>query len=256
MPDPSPEQLEAIAVAAADAAAQLIRAETGRARLLGVKTTPTDIVTQLDLDAEAAVRAVLTGRTPDAGVLGEEGGSSEPGAAVQWIVDPLDGTVNYFYGVPLCAVSVAAAVRGQVVAGAVVDVWRAELFAAHVGGGARLDSTAISTSTCSEAGSALVLTGFAYDADSRARQGETMQRLLPQVRDVRCFGSTAIELAWVACGRADAYYQRDVQIWDYAAGALIAAEAGALVELPCPENGELVLASAPGVFEALCEATE
>jgi myo-inositol-1(or 4)-monophosphatase len=135
------------------------------------------------------------------------------------------------------------------VAGAVVDVLRGELFAAHRGGGARRDGHPIGISRCSSLPQALVTTGFSYRAELREVQGEVTHRLLSRARDLRCFGSTALELCWVACARVDAYFQRDTEIWDRAAGALIAEEAGAQIELPCPENDDLVLAAGPGIFE-------
>jgi myo-inositol-1(or 4)-monophosphatase len=170
---------------------------------------------------------------------------------VQWVIDPLDGTVNFLYGVPIFSVSIAAAVDGELVAGAVVDVLRGELFSAHLGGGARRDGEPIAVSSCSSLPDALVTTGFSYRADLRALQGEVAHRLLSRARDLRCFGSAALELCWVACARVDGYFQRDTEIWDRAAGALIAAEAGARIELPCPENDDLVIASSPGIFEEL-----
>jgi myo-inositol-1(or 4)-monophosphatase len=167
------------------------------------------------------------------------------------VIDPLDGTVNFLYGVPLFAVSIAAALDGEVVAGAVLDVLRAELFSAHHRGGARLNGEPVQVSACSSLPDALVVTGFSYQAGERSLQGEIVQRVLSQARDLRCFGSAALELCWVACARADAYFQHGTEIWDRAAGALIAAEAGARVELPCPENDDLAIAAAPGVFDEL-----
>jgi myo-inositol-1(or 4)-monophosphatase len=159
--------------------------------------------------------------------------------------------VNFLYGVPLFAVSIAAALDGEVVAGAVVDVLRGELFSAHLGGGARRDGEPISVSSCASLPDALVATGFSYRAELRALQGEVAHRLLSRARDLRCFGSAALELCWVACARVDGYFQRDTEIWDRAAGALIAEEAGARIEMPCPENEDLVVVAGPDVFEDL-----
>lgn len=256
MPDraagaPGPAELERIALQAARAAATLVATDFGRARTVGHKSSPTDVVTQTDLDAERLIRDELAVVTPDAGLLGEEGGSTAPGARVQWVVDPLDGTVNFSYDVPLFAVSIAAAIDGEIVAGAVVDVLRGEAFSAHRGGGARRDGRPVQVSGCDELGRALVGTGFSYREAVRDRQGEVAHRLLPRARDLRCFGSAALELCWLACGRLDGYYERDIQLWDYAAGALIAEEAGAVTELPCPENDQLVIAAPSGVFDAL-----
>jgi myo-inositol-1(or 4)-monophosphatase len=172
------------------------------------------------------------------------------------VVDPLDGTINFLYGVPLFAVSIAAAVDGEVVAGAVVDVLRDELFSAHHGSGARRNGEPIAVSSCMSLPDALVATGFSYQAELRSLQGEVAQRLVSRARDLRCFGSAALELCWVACARLDGYFQRDTELWDRAAGALIAREAGARVELPCPENDDLVLAAADGVFDELWAAVQ
>jgi myo-inositol-1(or 4)-monophosphatase len=178
------------------------------------------------------------------------------GTRLQWVVDPLDGTVNFLCGLPVMAVSVAAALDGDVVAGAVVDVLRNETFSAAAGLGARVDGQAIEISECPSLARALVLTGFSYRADIRGRQGDIVQGLLPVARDIRCFGSAALQLCWVAAGRADAYFERDIKVWDYAAGALIAREAGAVTELPCPENDDLVIAATPTVFGQLRSVVE
>jgi len=250
-PPPAPSELERVAADVARSAAALVTETYGRPHPVGQKSSPTDVVTQTDLRAEGLIRQLIEEATPAAGVLGEEGETTEPGARLQWVIDPLDGTVNFLYGVPLFAVSIAAAVDGEVVAAAVIDVLRGELFSAHLGGGARLDGEPIAVSDCSLLPNALVATGFSYKAQLRDLQGEVAHRLLSRTRDLRCFGSAALELCWVACARIDAYFQRDTEIWDRAAGALIAAEAGARTELPCPENDDLVIAASPGVFDDL-----
>jgi myo-inositol-1(or 4)-monophosphatase len=140
-----------------------------------------------------------------------------------------------------------------VVAGAIVDVWHDEVFGAALGSGARLGGQGIGPSSVGRLSEALVATGFAYSADGRAAQVEAFGRVLPAARDIRCFGSSALHLCWVACGRIDAYYQRDMKLWDYAAGALIAAESGARLARPEPGNGQLMVAASPRVFEALLE---
>jgi myo-inositol-1(or 4)-monophosphatase len=252
--------LETVAASVARAAAALIRSNVGAAIGLGAKSSPTDVVTRTDLDAEELIRRLLAEATPGAGVLGEEGGQSPVpaggGARLQWVVDPLDGTVNFLYSLPVLAVSVAAALDGDVVAGAVVDVLRNETFSASAGSGARVDGRRIEISDCPSLARALVLTGFSYSADVRGRQGSVVQALLPAARDIRCFGSAALQLCWVGAGRADAYFERDIKVWDYAAGALIAREAGAMTEMPCPENDDLVIAATPAVFDGLRAVVE
>jgi myo-inositol-1(or 4)-monophosphatase len=253
---PAPAELERVASAAARAAAGIVTAAYGEPRPVGRKSSPTDVVTQTDLRAEERVRAIVLDATPAAGILAEEGGTTAPGARLQWVIDPLDGTINFIYGVPLFAVSVGAAIDGEIVAGAVIDVLRGELFSAHLGGGARQDGDSIGVSACTSLPEALVATGFSYQAELRDQQGAIAHRVLPRARDLRCFGSAALELCWVACARIDAYFQRDTEIWDRAAGALIAAEAGARTELPCPENDDLIVAAAPGVFDDLWSAVQ
>ena len=257
----APQNLEAVAATVARASAELIRTQIGRATRLGAKSSPTDVVTRTDVDAEELIRRLLADATPDAGVLGEEGGQTPTPAGgernrLQWVVDPLDGTVNFLYSLPVMAVSVAAAFDGEVVAGAVVDVLRAETFSASAGTGARVDGDPIRVSRCPALARALVLTGFSYTAQIRGRQGDIVQSLLPAARDIRCFGSAALQLCWVGAGRADAYFERDIKVWDYAAGALIAREAGATTELPCPENDGLVIAATPAVFDELRTVVE
>ena len=254
--EPDPQELEAVAVSVASAAAALIRSSVGKARRLGEKSSPTDVVTRTDLEAEDLIRRLLAEATPRADILGEEGGqmprqAGDVRARLQWVVDPLDGTVNFLYSLPVMAVSVAAALDGDVVAGAVVDVLRDETFSGAAGCGARRDGIPLVTSDCPQLARALVLTGFSYRAAVRDRQGQVVHSLLPAARDIRCFGSAALQLCWVGAGRADAYFERDIKVWDYAAGALVAREAGAVIELPCPENDGLAMAATPAIFDEL-----
>ena len=240
-----------LAATVAQQAAALVRSERTHVRRLDPKSTPTDAVTQTDLDAERLIRDSLSAATPGCGFVGEEGGASSPRARLAWILDPLDGTVNFVYGLPVVAISIAAALDGQIVAGAVVDVVGGETFMATRGAGATLDGQPISTSSSASLDLALVTTGFSYRSSLRAEQGAVLALLLPAVRDIRCFGSAALQLCWVGAGRSEAHFERDTKLWDHAAGALIAAEAGAIVELPCPENDQLVIAAAPGIHEPL-----
>jgi myo-inositol-1(or 4)-monophosphatase len=248
---PAAPDLEAIAVEAALRGAATIREAAGDLGSIHLKSSPTDPVTALDVRVEQAVREHLARLTPNASFLGEEGGDRRGDSALGWILDPIDGTVNLTYDLPAIAVSLAATVDGRVVAGAVVDVWHEEVFGAGLGAGARRDGAVVTPSSVAELSGALVATGFSYTAEGRAAQAEAFGRVLPAARDIRCFGSSALHLCWVACGRLDAYYQRHMKLWDYAAGALIASEAGARLEHPSSHNGELMVAASPQVFEPL-----
>lgn len=248
---PSALELEAIAIEAAAEGATTIRDATGQLGSIHTKSSPTDPVTALDLAVEQVVREHLARRTPGASFLGEEEGVKAGDSRLGWILDPIDGTVNLTYDLPLIAVSLAATLDGEVVAGAVVDVWRDEVFSAAAGGGARRDGATIAPSAVAELAQALVATGFDYSSHGRAAEVEPFGRVLPAARDIRCFGSSALHLCWVACGRIDAYYQRNMKRWDYAAGAIIAAESGASLEPPSEQNGQLMLAASPRIFEPL-----
>ncbi len=235
---------------ATDAAA-IVRRGMGTGFGVRAKSSPTDVVTATDLESESFIRARLAELAPDAGVFAEEGAPSSPGAPMQWIVDPLDGTVNFLYSLPVFAVSIAAAVDGRVVAGAVADVRGGEVFSAAAGQGARVDGRPIRVRSVEHLSDALVATGYSYRAAIRREQAAVLARVLPVVRDVRNFGSAALHMCWVGAGRLDGYFERDINPWDYAAGELVAREAGARTELPCPENDDLVLVSSPVLFEPL-----
>jgi len=249
---PEARELEAIAVEAASQGARTVRAAAGELGAVRTKSSPTDPVTSLDLAAEQAIRRVLAERSPGSTVLGEEHGESAGSSAVGWIVDPIDGTVNLTYDLPVMSVSVAATLEGRVVAGAVVDVLRPEVFSAHLDGGARLDGRRLHVSGARDLASSLIGTGFAYTPPVRAQEAAVLARVLPAARDIRCFGSAALNLCWVGCGRLDGFYQRDMKVWDYAAGQLVAREGGAALLQPEPGNQQLMVASAPGIHHALC----
>jgi myo-inositol-1(or 4)-monophosphatase len=195
------------------------------------KSTPTDAVTEMDRAAERLIVARLRSRRPDDHVVGEETGrhGQQDDDAVTWVVDPLDGTVNYLYEIPQYAVSIAAQCDGVSVAGVVYDVTRDEIYAASSGGGATCNGTPIRCSAQTDLTMSLVATGFAYAADTRRTQAQVLTTVLPAVRDIRRLGSAALDLCLVARGRVDAYFEAGMQPWDWAAGALIAAEAGAQV---------------------------
>lgn len=247
----SPRELEAIAIDVASDAAQLVHRGLGHARVVGTKTTPTDVVTTTDLEVETVIRQALLARTPGASMAGEEHDALIGDTSITWVIDPIDGTVNFLYDLPAVAVSLAAKVNGNVVAGAVADVVRGEIFSAATGQGARRNGYKIRTSSVATLADALVTTGFAYSADHRSEEAEIFRRVLPEARDIRCFGSAALHLCWVACGRVDAFYERGLNDWDVAAGTLLATEAGALVEPASPGNGEVVIAASARIFETL-----
>ena len=263
-----PEALLRIAVEAAGEAGRLLASWRGdeRPEIVDTKSSPTDVVTEMDRRSEALITEWIRAVRPGDTVLGEEGGQTlgGPGATdaggharVRWVVDPLDGTVNYLYGLPDWAVSIAAEVDGTILAG-VVEVPRfGERFTAVAGRGAWLhrDGSAIALrcNTGVTLGQALVGTGFGYDASRRQVQGEVVAALLPHVRDIRRGGSAAVDLCSVAAGRMDAFFERGLNYWDYAAGGLIAREAGALVGglAGRPESTAMTVAAGPDLFRHL-----
>jgi len=255
------ELLALAAGVAAEAGRMLLRERpagpAGRPEVADTKSSPTDVVTAMDRAAERLIRDRLLASRPGDAILGEEGGESGRGR-VRWIVDPLDGTVNYLYGLPDWAVSIAAEVSGTVVAGVVSVPARGEVFTAVRGGGAWLRGggagpVQLRANTGVPLARALVATGFGYSAGRRQVQGEVVAVVLPRVRDIRRGGSCAVDLCALAAGRVDAYYERGVNDWDYAAGGLVATEAGARVAglAGKPPNPELVIAAEPALFSEL-----
>lgn len=249
------DELLEVGLAAAQAGAEeLLSRFGGRQRALSSKSTPTDPVSEADLAAERAIRAVLSERRPDDGVLGEEGGEDTGASGLRWVIDPLDGTVNYLFGVPQWAVSVACeAVGGEGRIGVVLDPARGETWTVVAGGPPRLDGEPVEGSRREDLAHALVATGFGYDPEVRRVQGETVAALLPRVRDVRRLGSASLDLAWTAAGRFDAYYERGVKAWDIAAGRLMCRQAGLAVEAlaPAPPQEAGVLVAAPALIDEL-----
>jgi myo-inositol-1(or 4)-monophosphatase len=243
---PTEDELLAVAHEAATASAAELMSRFGR-RQQGIraKSGPTDLVSDADLAGESAIRRVLGERRPGDAILGEEEGESA-GGELRWIIDPLDGTINFLFGIPQFAVSVACEDGDGMLVGVVLDPVRGETFAATRSGPPTLNDEEISGSGRDDLSRALVATGFAYDAPVRAKQAVVLGRLLPRVRDIRRAGAAALDLAWCACGRYDAYYERGVKTWDYAAGGLIAARAGlTLRQLPEGDDGPAGLAAAP-----------
>ncbi len=279
-------ELLEVAVEAARMAGGLLleRVRAGHEREVSSKSTPTDLVSEADLASERAIKVLLADRRPGDGFVGEEGGSQDGTSGLDWVVDPLDGTVNFLFGIPQWCVSVA--VRdgaGTTLAGAVYDPNSAELFTATRDGDARLDGGAVdddlgapvagtegsvSRARSAEQGAqvlrgtrrgdlatAMVATGLAYDAKVREAQAKVLARAIPQVRDLRRFGSAALDLAWTAAGRFDAYFERTVKPWDIAAGQLICERAG-LEVLDLPEHEDLpygILAAPEAIAGQLLE---
>ena len=263
-----PEALLQIAIDAAGEAGRLLASWRGNERpeVIDTKSSPTDVVTEMDRRSETLITEWIRAIRPGDTVLGEEGGQTLGGpgadaaqgrARVRWVVDPLDGTVNYLYGLPDWAVSIAAEVDGTILAG-VVEVPRfGETFTAVAGQGAWLRRDrglgAAIPLRCNSGvalGQALVGTGFGYDSARRRVQGEVVAALLPHVRDIRRGGSAAVDLCSVAAGRMDAFFERGLNYWDYAAGGLIAREAGALVGglSGRPESTSMTVAAGPELF--------
>jgi len=220
------------------------------------KSSGTDLVTAADEASERAITAGILAERPHDSVLGEEGTQRVGTSPVTWHIDPIDGTTNYVYGIAAYSVSIAAAVDDRIEAGAVFDPSTDELFRATRGGGATCNGSPLACRDHDELATALVATGFGYRPERRAEQGRIVAALLPTIRDIRRFGSAALDLCAVAAGRVDAYYERGLNRWDLAAGALIAAEAGATVgNLSGGVADEaFLLAAAPGLFDGLRDA--
>ncbi|QSB17391.1 inositol monophosphatase [Natronosporangium hydrolyticum] len=255
----TPAQLLAIAEAVvAPAAAQVAELRAGAAREVSTKSTETDVVTAADRAVERQLVAELRRRRPTDAVFGEEyGAGGDPagagGSGVRWLLDPIDGTVNYLYGIPWYAVSIAAEVDGEVVAGVVRNAATGDQWSASAGHGAWREGRRLRGSTETRLGHALVATGFGYQPARRAYQAEVLARLLPQVRDVRRLGAAALDLCLAAEGTVDVFYERGLQPWDHAAGGLIAAEAGLTVAGldGAPGDGEMFIAAPPALFGPL-----
>jgi myo-inositol-1(or 4)-monophosphatase len=287
-----PAALRDLAVSVAREAGQLLAARAGRVEVAATKSSPTDVVTEMDRGSEELIRARILAARPSDVILGEEGGEvgDADGAPARWVIDPLDGTVNYLYGLHDWAVSIAAEVSGQIVAGAVFIPMRGEMFSAHLGGGAWLEApgagapgtagpsmpdraapdraapdpaapdpanrTRLRCLPGVPLDRALVGTGFGYLAARRKVQGEVVAALLPRIRDIRRVGVASVDLCAVAAGRLDAFYERGLNYWDWAAGALVAAEAGAVVGglNGAPVSTSMAVAAGPGLFGPLTEA--
>jgi myo-inositol-1(or 4)-monophosphatase len=254
--EPSPGALLALAEDLAIRAGRLAQ-ELRTVAIAGgeTKSSLTDLVTEADRAAEEAIIGGILAARPHDAVLGEETVARSGTSGVRWIIDPIDGTTNYVYGVPAYAVSIAVEAAGELVAGVVHDPVAHATFAATRGGGATCNGRPIRCSDREELATSLVGTGFSYLARRRADQARLLVQVLPRVRDIRRFGAASLDLCAVACGRLDAYYEHGLQPWDLAAGWLIASEAGAVVGdlRGGPPSGQHVVAAPPALFQPLVE---
>ena len=254
--------LEDVACLVARAAGHLVVDERPDDLRVASKSTDTDPVTEMDQRSQELILGLLAEHRPGDAVLGEEEGSVTGTSGLTWVVDPIDGTVNYLYDIPMYAVSVAVVTgdptrpgEWEALAGAVLNPETGELFSAHLGGGARLTTAtgarSLRVTGPTDLALALVGTGFSYQASVRARQAALLVDLLPRVRDIRRQGSAALDLCSLAAGRLDAYYEAVLNPWDHAAGELVAREAGVVVGGPVDDvpTRDLVWGAAPGVAE-------
>ena len=250
----SPAALREVAEAIArEAGHQLREAFSGPLVNVTAKSSPTDLVSEADHAAERLIRERLATARPGDGFLGEEGGDEQGTTGLRWVVDPLDGTINFLFRIPQWAVSIACEDASGTITGVIYDPMRDELWSAERDGPALLDGRPVSGSTRTDLATAMVATGFSYDAETRRGQAAMVARLLPEVRDIRRLGSAALDLAWTAAGRYDAFYERGLNHWDRAAGDLLCLRAGLVVrELPArPPAGTGVLVAPEALADPL-----
>jgi myo-inositol-1(or 4)-monophosphatase len=248
-------ELLALARSAALAAGRELLERRGGALTVDTKSSATDPVTSADKAAQRAIASVITAARPGDALTGEEGLRRSGTSGARWIIDPLDGTVNYLYGRDEWAVSVAVRDASGLVAGVVHAPALGATFTAVRGQGAWLGERRLAVRDTADLSTAIVGTGFSYRADGRRSQAAVLRRLLPRIADIRRGGSAALDLAAVASGTLDAFYEDDLEEWDWAAGALLASEAGAVVEpLPGPSGRSGVVAAVPGLRDSLRDA--
>ncbi|MBL7495164.1 inositol monophosphatase [Frankia sp. CNm7] len=253
---PVAEELLALALdVAAEAGDLLVRGRAGDVAAESTKSSPTDVVTALDRASEELVARRLREARPDDGILGEEGADAAGTSGVRWIVDPIDGTVNFLYNLPNWAVSIAAEIDGEVVAGVVHAPALGRTYTALRAGGAALDGRPLRVSAVDSLTMALVATGFGYTVERRTAQVAVLTRVVPRVRDIRRMGAASLDLCAVAAGTLDAYYERGLKPWDHAAGGLVATEAGAVVGGldGAPGGEDLYVAASPAIFGPLVD---
>ncbi len=252
-PDGYRELADLAESSALGAAAHLRNAVGGDVRIADTKSSATDLVTATDRAVEARIVAELTEARPHDAILGEESGARPGTSGVTWIIDPIDGTTNFFYGLAGFNISIAAAIDGRVVAGVVADPLRSETFRATIGGGATCNGRPLQPLGPPDLARALVGTGFSYLAERRRSQARVVAHLIGEIRDIRRLGAAALDLCYVAAGRLDGYFESGLKPWDLAAGGLVAAEAGCRLsgltdDLP---DERLTIAAHPAIFDEL-----
>jgi myo-inositol-1(or 4)-monophosphatase len=257
------DELHDLAIASAlEAAAIAAEGRRDGVTIAATKSTPTDVVTEMDRRTEATLVSRILGSRPDDGILCEEGADHVGSSGVRWILDPIDGTVNYLYDLPFWAVSVAAEIDGVVVVGVVTAPRLGETYVAVRGKGARLHAgDGVRTLRVNDPvplEQALVATGFGYSPERRAGQSRVAATVIPAVRDIRRAGACSLDLCHLAAGRLDGYYERGPQAWDLAAGGLVAHEAGARIEglRGAAAGPEMIVAAGPALFRPLRELLE
>ena len=250
------DDLVGLAERAARAAGDMLRERFSRPpEGVAAKSTPTDLVSDADMASDDLLVGFISSERPEDGFITEESAGKESGSGINWVLDPLDATVNFLFGIPWWCVSVAAEDEHGVVVGAIYNPNLDELFSATRGGGAKLNGSPIRVSDRSEMSTALIGTGFSYDAGAREEQAGMAARVIPIARDIRRMGSAALDLAHLACGRIDGFYEAPLEHWDKAAGLLMVVEAGGVVsELPGPRGLTAgAIASGPDLHDALVE---
>jgi len=252
---PAPASLLEVATDAAAEAASMVLARAGASFALETKASDIDLVTEVDHASERLLIERLLDARPDDGILGEEGGSIVGTSGVEWVIDPIDGTTSFVYGLPGFSVSVAARIDGETVAAVVNAPAIATVYSAALGHGTTRNGRPVTCTSITELSKAMVATGFSPDHDRRRRQGEHLADLIPDIRDIRRMGSAALDLAAVAAGQVDAYFEIGLAEWDWAAGVLLVAEAGGFVIAERdPDTGRaFVAAAAPGIADALVD---
>jgi myo-inositol-1(or 4)-monophosphatase len=256
MTESDPSNLLRLAVSLATEAGALLAEGVYQARsAVTTKSSVTDMVSEMDRAAESLIVGRLRQERPDDAILAEEGASAQGSSGLRWVIDPLDGTTNYLYGIPAWSVSIAVEADGEPLVGVVRDPSRNDTFSAIAGDGSWRNGVRLAPGPVPTLDRALIGTGFGYDAARRATQAALLPTVLAEVRDIRRFGSAALDLCWVAAGELDAYFEAGLAPWDLAAGSLVAAEAGAWVGTvdAAPTLPEIVVAAPPALAEGLVD---